>query len=653
MIFRDGADVARLGELDQKLWVALACPTQGTEIDARTLELIDADHDGRIRPPELVAACEWMCLQLRDPDTLLQGGDAIAVAAIADDPQAGDGPRLADEARRILRLRGKADADTLTLADVTDRGELLAAMRFNGDGVVTPDTAEDDAPTRAVLERILRTHGAAQDRNGHAGVDRARAEAFFADVRLLHDWYAGGAEAHETAPAPPISAALPGLPLSPAGDAGLAPSDAALPAAPAAPEGADLLAAARAVEAVRAKVDDFFARCRLAHYDPRALPALNPSGADYRAIAARELGLQADRDVARLPLAPVAPARALPLGDGVNPAWAGALQALRRDAVRPLLGATTTSLSEADWLALRQRVAPWERWLAARPATPLGDIAADEVARLLAAEPAVLSLVEQDERVGPHNARLVDLERLLRYQRDLLRLLENFVSFKAFYRREGAIFQAGTLYLDGRSCDLTVRVADAARHAALAGLAKTCLAYCNCTRQGETLTIASAFTAGDVDFLFVGRNGVFYDRQGRDWDATITRLIENPTSVTQAFFSPYKKFVRMIEEQVAKRAAVGETLAQNSLGALATGLASADKGVAPPPQAPRRGRRRRRARRCGCPGASTSAPSPRSGWRWAASARCWWRSSASSSIWANGFRSRSSASCWRSRGRAC
>ncbi len=37
------------------------------------------------------------------------------------------------------------------------------------------------------------------------------------------------------------------------------------------------------------------------------------------------------------------------------------------------------------------------------------------------------------------------------------------------------------------------------------------------------MTIVAAFTAGDVDFLFVGRNGVFYDREGRDWDATITQ----------------------------------------------------------------------------------------------------------------------------------
>ena len=105
------------------------------------------------------------------------------------------------------------------------------------------------------------------------------------------------------------------------------------------------------------------------------------------------------------------------------------------------------------------------------------------------------------------------------------------------------MFQAGTLYLDGRSCDLCIHVNDAGKHGLLAGCAKTYLAYADCSRPstGEKMTIAAAFTGGDNDNLFVGRNGLFYDRQGRDWDATITKIIDNPISIRQAFWSPYKK----------------------------------------------------------------------------------------------------------------
>ena len=37
----NGSDLASLEDLDQKLWVALACPTTGLEFDSRTLNLID------------------------------------------------------------------------------------------------------------------------------------------------------------------------------------------------------------------------------------------------------------------------------------------------------------------------------------------------------------------------------------------------------------------------------------------------------------------------------------------------------------------------------------------------------------------------------------------------------------------------------------
>ncbi len=67
-----GADIAALGTLDPKLWVALACPVKGLEFDPHTLELLDADKDGRIRVPEVVEAARWTTSLLKNPDELSQ-----------------------------------------------------------------------------------------------------------------------------------------------------------------------------------------------------------------------------------------------------------------------------------------------------------------------------------------------------------------------------------------------------------------------------------------------------------------------------------------------------------------------------------------------------------------------------------------------------
>jgi len=72
------------------------------------------------------------------------------------------------------------------------------------------------------------------------------------------------------------------------------------------------------------------------------------------------------------------------------------------------------------------------------------------------------------------------------------------------------------------------------------------------------MIIAACFTQGDSDYLFPGRHGIFYDRKGQDWDAVITSLADNPIAIREAVFSPYKKFVRLIEDQVAKRAAAAD-----------------------------------------------------------------------------------------------
>ncbi len=549
VVIRTGQDIAHIGELDKKLWVALACPTRGIEFDSATLDLIDEDKDGRIRPPELVAACQWAVDRVIDPQVLADGGDVLKLSSINGKTE--EGGLLLQEARRVLALAGLPEAGELRLEQVQERLTSLQALRFNGDGVISMLTAGEDAALAGLITQIQEIYGATEGCDAVAGINRASIEAFFADLRALQDWYAVGAQL---------------------GQGHHAPSQA--------------LAGAQAVNAVRAKVDDFFARTQLVAFDAMAQVPLNPSEEGYAALGQLLLS-KGSQELAALPLASITPERALPLLHGVNPAWAEALRALRSDAVAPVFGSDVVELTLAQWEQLKTLLESLQQWLDARPATPLGALAEADVQALLAGEQeaAVLDLLAQDEAEGEHSLQSQALEKLIRLQRDLLPLLNNFVSFSHFYRREGAAFQAGTLFLDGRSCDLTVEVADAGAHAALAGMAKTFLAYCDCRRGAEKKTIVAAFTAGDVDFLFVGRNGVFYDRAGNDWDASIVKLIENPTSIGQAFSSPYKKFLRMVEEQVAKRAAAKDDLVNASLSDNATKLATAPKDLAPAPAA--------------------------------------------------------------------
>jgi hypothetical protein len=131
-----GADLMSLAELDQKLWVALACPIAGLEFDPKTAALIDTDHDGRIRAPELLAALQWAGAALQDPDLLIKGGDSVPLAAL--NPASPEGAEILASAKHILAQLGRLPAGTISLADATDAGQHFANTLFNGDGVIIP-----------------------------------------------------------------------------------------------------------------------------------------------------------------------------------------------------------------------------------------------------------------------------------------------------------------------------------------------------------------------------------------------------------------------------------------------------------------------------------------------------------------------------------
>ena len=544
VVIGSGADLANLDQLDQKLWVALACPTTGVEFDKTTLALIDTDKDGRVRAPELIAAAKWAAGLMKNPDDLLKGSATLKPAAINDATP--EGKLIANFARQVLN---KGDNDEVTFAEAGAAAATFAAKPFNGDGIVPADSASDDA-TKAVIADIINCVGADTDASGKPGVSQAKADQFFAEAAAYSDWWKK-AEADATV-----------LPL-----------------------GVNTEAAAAAVKAVKAKVEDYFARGRLAAFDPRAVNALNRDEKEYALLGAKDL-TNNHADIASLPLAQVGATTPLPLAQGINPAWAGAMAALQANAIVPLLGAKTV-LTEADWNALTGKLAAFDAWNAGKSGGSIEKIGLARAREILAgkAKETLTALIAKDAAEAGNSTAVIGLHRLIHYHRDLAKLCRNFVNFADFYgRKDKAIFQAGTLYLDQRSCDLCLSVDDAGRHAAMAGMAGTYLAYCDCVRKGtgEKLSIVAGFTGGDSDNLIVGRNGIFYDRAGRDWDATITKIVDNPISIRQAFWSPYKKLVRMIEERAAKAAAEADAQSNANLTAVAnTPVAPAAAPAAP------------------------------------------------------------------------
>ena len=384
-------------------------------------------------------------LVLKNSDALVQGGDSLPLAAINDTVP--EGLQILASAKQILVNLGKSDATVISLEDASDAGKIFANTIFNGDGIIIPESATDDA-TRAVINEIAEYFGAVNDRSGKPGIDQPKADAFFAECLAYDEWM-------KKAEADAVN-------ILPAGDA--------------------TAAASAAVKAVKGKVDDYFGRCRLVAFDPRTVALLNRKEEEYVAIAGKELSIDAV-EIKDFPLAQVAAGKPLPLRGTINPAHAAAIATLNSDVVKPLLG-TRAELTEADWAALQARLAAFESWNAAKAGAIVEKLGIARIREILGgkAKDNVNVLIAKDKALEPEAAAIESVEKLARYVRDLHKLCINFVNFKDLYSGNApAVFQAGTLYLDQRSCKLLPQPwMTPPGMPAWPGFAGAYLAYCDC-----------------------------------------------------------------------------------------------------------------------------------------------------------------------------
>ena len=557
-----GEDIAHLPELDQKQWTALSCPTTGLEIDPDTLKLLDTDGDGHIKVNEVSAAIEWLKKVLKSMDSLTEKSAVLPLSAIREDTD--EGKKLLNSASQILANLKKPDAKELGIAETADSVKIFADTKFNGDGVITEATVGDDEDLKKIIAAIIANIGKATDRSGADGVTKELVEEFYAEAAAFTAWK---------------NLSLNDSKLIPYGDKTTAARD--------------------AYYAIKDKVSDYYIRCKLAAMDQSNTPALEISKDSLAKISEKNL-TEAIAEIEAYPLTKINTKAELPLNEPVNPAWEGKFNALKA-LILDVDFAGKQSITESEWNSIAGKFDAYDKWLADKKGAKVEGADFGFLTEVVSGnkKDELLALVEKDLAEKDNAESIQEVNKLAHFYRDLFTFLRNFVTFTDFYYQyktgDKAMFQAGTLFIDQRSCDLCIKVADMGKHTASATQSAMFIAYCDCENKklGQKMQIAAVITDGDVDNITVGKNGVFYDRAGNDWEATVTKVIENPISIRQAFWSPYKKFAKFIEEQVEKFAASkdadvtskGAAAISEKSAEITTQPAAADAAAATPPPA--------------------------------------------------------------------
>lgn len=322
-----------------------------------------------------------------------------------------------------------------------------------------------------------------------------------------------------------------------------------------APYGENSDDAVAAVNAVREKIADYFIRCRFIQFHDDCAAALDVSVEKVAVISDKNLSVNVD-EISNYPISrPIANA-VLPINEGINPAWQAAFDKVK-SLVLDVDFPGKESINEEEWNSV---VAKIDAYVASK-----------------AEEEKTIS-ENHAEKVNDEHEVIKPLERLLHLYRDFYTLLRNYVMMTDFYDlSKEAIFQAGNLYIDSRCLNLCLKVTDVPKHMDGSKLSGMFLLYCKCTSKTKnaTMDIVAVLTDGEVNNIRVGKNAVFYDNDGNDWDAVITNIVDNPISVREAFWSPYRKFGRWVTEKLTKSAQEKEAKSFENLTAKADSATAA------------------------------------------------------------------------------
>ncbi|QRK13406.1 kinesin [Archangium violaceum] len=501
-------------------WLATACPLEGLNCDRRFLELLDADHNGRIRVAELRAAVEHTAKLLKSHQGADAASDVLVLDALSE-----EGAKLRDVAGILLGTLKAEDRTRLSLEQVRASEKALREAGQNGDGIVAPAFLPE--PLRPLAERLMASFPEVKNRAGQAGVDLPMLQRFREERSALLTHLAGKESVLVW--------------------------------------GAQSVERARRIQEIRALLDTYFLQCRLVAAQPEAVTSLKLEAGRVQGALGDTQALA--RVVSELPVAPPEPGGALRWSRLYRGQAFEKLDAFRKDVAVPIT-ADMATLGDATWREMCTRADAILAWQARLDASPLhgwveglADIPESALDGLEAACRADLALKDKLDAV-------VELERLILYQRWLLTFANNFISMPDLYQtKRRALMEKGTLILGGRRYRLSVLVTNRAAHSALTSQGTTCTLYVQVASKdgGESYEVAVPATRGRSGGLAVGKRGVFYDVEGREFDAVVTQVVRQPVSLWEAMTMPFERIGQFISKKIEGMAAAGEKTLDASL----------------------------------------------------------------------------------------
>lgn len=560
-VVTDADDLARINDLDPARWAATSAPIQDLHCDAEFLKYLDPERTGRVRVSQIVAARDWAFARIARKDVFKGRHAAIALDAISKDAE---GNKLRAAAERVNREQ-KIAGDKTALADVRSFKDGCNKLLTNGDGIVPPELLPE-AEVAGYVRDIVAVTGGAADRSGHQGVGKEHLDRFVTKAKAWLAW-------NERAPEAMVW-------------------------------GSETESASALVSALDERIENFFLTSELLRQE-QAGASLTMKEDDLRALRGRNnQGLTAWLTEAAL--SPPVTTATLSLDATINALYRARFDELREKVLTRVLGDDVKALTTEGWARVKAVFAPFRQWQADKIPEAFGDLGEEKVRGYLDGPlgARVEHFIALDAAEAEALAVVDELEKLLLFVQGLVELANNFVNFSAVYRPgDVALVEMGSLVIDGRRLDFCLKVADRGAHKAVASESLIYLVYAVVTEKeggAAVYEIVAPVTAGERGRLRAGKRGIFIDLTGKEFDAQVSEIVENPISVLEAAFAPFRRAWQMVSRKVGEWVGSAASSQESAMSQQAeSGVTSATSTVeqgatqtapdAPAPAAPREG----------------------------------------------------------------
>jgi hypothetical protein len=522
-------DMENVLRVNQAHWVATGAPTTSLNCDAKFLDLVDTDGNTRIMCSEIEDAIRWLLKCLKGRDGITARSDTLRLADINTDDE--DGRRIHSAAVKILRQLSKQDTEAVTLAEVRRMKDKVGSQPVSEKGVVLPE-ATDKENIKQFIGDIVATLGGVPHPGGNQGVDQAQLDAFLEQVAGHLEWLA-------KSDLPEKSRKSDIMPL-----------------------GKETLDLFGVYSRLREKIDQFFALDKLVAFDERAAARVGLADAQLQEMDLKSPGA-IDEFMKSSPIAQPSGDGRFKFGGKINPLYAADVERMHEEIVPKALGKQADEMTGEQWAGVKEFFGAHQAWVDGKVGEQVEGLGIEKLEsyREMKFAHAVSAMIggSADTAIAMDNIRSV--EKLVLYQWLMLDLLNNFVSFPYLYRKEArAMFEEGTLIMDGRRFNFSVKVHDRTAHTAIARTSNIFVIYAEVMPAGDAppFCIATPVTSGSKGNLCIGKRGVFEDVNGRQSDARVVDIIENPISMSEALASPFRRVGKMTTGKIEAMTAAAE-----------------------------------------------------------------------------------------------